>query len=893
MQIPSVTKMHCLLIVLVFAGATTWASGIAPKLQSLAHHEAAQVFIENAGQFDQRVDYCFKTRDAVIWINGTSATYRLLQPVGGTALMSPYLRQLVITSEFVGANKTPESLEGERAAARFNFLRGNSPNGWYKNVAAFASITYRELYPGIDIEYRGAGGNLEYDLHMAAGADLSIVKMSFTGVMSSAVTESGYLELETAWGRIRKQIPLAYQDVGTTRRQVPIRFTLSEDGMVGFATDAAYDRSLPLLIDPLLSFSTYLGGGSTEISNDLAIDAEGNIYLAGMTTSGNFPAMNQAYGSGAFSTGDAFVSKFSPSGDLIFSTIIGGNDEDVAAKIEVDDAGQSYITGGTSSSDFPAVSALKDTIGGTRDAFVIKLNASGSDLLYSSYLGGGAGEDGAGEDGIAIGLDPNGHVYVAGITSSTDFPTVNAYQDTLAGKRDLFVTKISTGCDALLYSTYLGGHLTDDAFDMQVDCSGCVYLTGETASFDFPTVNAFQSGSGGFTDAFIAKLSAGGDQLVYSTYLGGSGADAGRGLEVDSSGDVVVVGITGSTDIPTESPWQAALLGSSDCFVAKLAADCSALVFGTYLGGAASDGAIDCALDQQGYIYLTGRTSSADFPEVDSFQDGYGGGGDAILVKFSPDGDSLLFSSYLGGNSLEEGAAVAVGQINQIALTGTTISSDFPILNAYQPSLSGAPDAFLTVVSQGCPDSDADCICDLIDNCPNDYNPGQEDYDGDGIGDACDNCSSLPPCVTADDTLFVKTSGVLRFSPSVSDPEGDSVSVSFMVYPTWCDEIEDSLICLAPATLETELVTMSASDSCGASACSTHVKVFLCGDVDLGGTVNIADAVSLIAYIFGTGPAPPVYAADVDCGGTVNIADAVYLIGFIFGGSPPCEGCYD
>jgi hypothetical protein len=339
------------------------------------------------------------------------------------------------------------------------------------------------------------------------------------------------------------------------------------------------------------------------------------------------------------------------------------------------------------------------------------------------------------------------------------------------------------------------------------------------------------------------------------------------------------------------NPIQSNLLGTSDMFIARFAPAGGSPLWATFLGGTGADGAFDCAVDSAGGIHVVGESRSSDFPLRDSIQATYGGQGDAVVLRLNTDGDSLEFSSYFGGSGLDEGYGIAVSQQGRVVITGITTSADLPLVDAYQPSWGGNLDGFLASLTWGCADTDGDGICDDEDNCPVDFNPLQGDYDGDGQGDSCDLCSSLAPEIDIDDTLFVKTGGELIFLPTVSDPEGDSIAIDYLDYPTWCQPAGDSLFCTAPGNRDLDTLTFSAADSCSGDTAMTEILVFICGDVDQSGSVNVADPVYLVMFIFGSGTPPPFYAADVDCSGSINVADAVYLIRFIFGGPPPCDGC--
>ena len=334
---------------------------------------------------------------------------------------------------------------------------------------------------------------------------------------------------------------------------------------VGFQV-AAYDATQRLIIDPVLVYSTYLGGSLFDRGEDIAVDSSGNAYVTGRTFSTDFPTASpfQAFNAGT-STGDVFVTKLNAAGNaVVYSTYLGGSDDDFGPDIAVDSSGSAYVTGRTDSTDFPTTNPFQATFGGGTfgggDAFVTKLNATGSALVYSTYLGGSGNENTISETG-GIAVDASGNAYVTGDTASTDFPTASPFQAALGGTSgfpDAFVTKLNAAGSALVYSTYLGGSGTERGFDIALDASGNAYVTGDTNSTDFPTASPIQGTQAGGDDAFVAKFNPAGSALVYSTFLGGSSTDESFGIAIDTSGNAYIAGETFSTDFPTVNPFQAA-----------------------------------------------------------------------------------------------------------------------------------------------------------------------------------------------------------------------------------------------------------------------------------------------------------------------------------------------
>ncbi|HVX63807.1 MAG TPA: SBBP repeat-containing protein, partial [Pirellulales bacterium] len=469
-------------------------------------------------------------------------------------------------------------------------------------------------------------------------------------------------------------------------------FVLEGADRVGFAV-GAYDASLPLVIDPVLDYSTYLGGSDYQFGNAIAVDAAGNAYVTGYTGSTDFPVTP-----GAYQTSDAgeaaFVAKLSAAGaGLVYCTYLGGSDDDRGNALAVDAAGNAYVTGYTGSTDFPVTSGAYQTSIGAHgeDAFVAKLSADGAVLVYSTYLGGSLSDEGYG-----IAVDAVGASYVTGYTQSTDFPaTPDAYQTSKAGYDDGFVAKLSADGANLVYSTYLGGdNYNTDSHDIAVDGAGNAYVTGITESANFPvTPGAYQTSfGGGYRDAFVAKLSVDGASLVYSTYLGGSLSDEGYGIAVDAAGNAYITGVTFSDDFPiTPGAYKTSLGGwVRDAIVAKLSADGASLVYSTYLGGGGSQGN-SIAVDGAGYAYVTGEAGSSGFPTTpDAYQTIYGGGHDAFVAKLSVDGASAVYATYLGGVISDVGSGIAVDGDGNAYVTGYTESRDFPVTpGAFQTSSAG------------------------------------------------------------------------------------------------------------------------------------------------------------------------------------------------------------
>jgi hypothetical protein len=603
-------------------------------------------------------------------------------------------------------------------------------------VPNYAKVRYRSVYPGIDLIYYGNQQQLEYDFVVSAGADPDKILLDFQGATKPALDRSGDLVIHTAAGDLRWHKPIAYQEVNGDRKLIACSY-LRKGQRLGF-TLAAYDRTKPLIIDPVLVYSTYLGGSGSRFSyipgesgNAIAVDKNGNAYVTGQTPSGDFPAKScfQCFRKGVNAV---FITKFDSTGKLVYSTYLGGSGGilyaptggiysygDAGRGIAVDSNGNAFITGYTTAPNFPVKNAFQSSLRGVVNAFVTKLDAAGSALTYSSYLGGGYVDT-----GFAIAVDAYGSAYVTGATQSANFPTKNAVQKQAARcgnfpscGRNAFVTKFNVAGSALVYSTYLGGsgNLTSGAGDqgngIAVDAYGDAYVTGSTTSTNFPTKNALQGqnrSTNGGSNAFLTKFDAAGSALVYSTYLGGSthynlgtSGDAGFAITVDAGRNAYITGYTDSLDFPTKYPFQKGLSSSDgNAFVTKLNCAGTALGYSTYLGGGGDRGN-GIAVDTHGDAYVAGSTGG-NFPTKNAFQGTFKGYQDAFITKFNAFGTGLIYSSYLGGSGYmgDKGNAVAVDSAGNAYVTGFTNSIDFPIKNAFQSELKDARgNAFVTKIS--------------------------------------------------------------------------------------------------------------------------------------------------------------------------------------------------
>jgi hypothetical protein len=549
--------------------------------------------------------------------------------------------------------------------------------------------------------YYGNQGELEYDLVVAPGADPDGIALSLEAEPAAAavVCRDGDLVVATAGGEFRLRRPVAYQEAAGLRQEVAVRYALETTGdgrhRVCFEV-AAYDDSRALVIDPVFAYSTYLGGTGVEQGYGIRVDATGHAYACGRTESLDFPRAGTPYQAALDGFADAYVTKLDPTGTgLVYSTYLGGLYADSAVAIAIDPSGNAYVAGATGSLDFPTTAgAFQTTCGGALDAFVAKLGPDGSQLLYSTYLGGSRTEGLA-----AIAVDGTGRAYVGGDTFSANFPTQGALQPFQGATTDGFVARFSPGGSALEYSTFLGGSDSDGVEGIDVDSSSNAYVAGETRSTDFPvTSKPFQRANRGEWDAFATKLNPDGTALVYSTYLGGSSDDRAFAI-AGWNGSAYLTGSTESSDFPTKSatfPWRR---GYSDAFVTRLHATGSKLYYSTFLGGEEDDYGMGIAVDAGGSACVVGTTYSLGFPTTFAPQSRFAGGSvDAFVTRFLSGGPRLGYSTYLGGDLCDYGEGVAVDNADCAYVTGSTQSGNFPA-SGFQQFLAGASDGFVTKVS--------------------------------------------------------------------------------------------------------------------------------------------------------------------------------------------------
>jgi Abnormal spindle-like microcephaly-assoc'd, ASPM-SPD-2-Hydin/Beta-propeller repeat len=671
-------------------------------------------FEANRGQSDRQVKFLARGRGYTLFLTPHAAVLKLSK-----AGQAPGETPAVLRMKLAGANREPEITGLGELGGKSNYFIGNDPKKWRTNVPNYAKVRYRNAYPGVDLVYYGNQQQLEYDFVVAPGADLRAITLDLAGGAQTGaplqIAGNGDLVVPTGGGEVRFHKPVVYQaDERSARQSVDGRWVLKGASRAGFEV-AAYDLRKTLVIDPVLSYSTFLGGSGNDDAQGIAVDSAGNAYVSGGALSTDFPTLNPFQPTNHGGT-DAFVTKLNPSGSaLVYSTYLGGSGYDSTWGMTIDASGNVYVAGSTGSKNFPTTPGAFQTVcaqcsNAASDLFVTKLNTTGSALVYSTFLGG------TGNDrflqGIAV--DTVGHAYVTGWTTSSNFPTTpGAFQTTLHGSTAAFVTEFNPSGSALVYSTYLTGNGSDLGAGLALDSAGNAYISGYTSSTDFPTTpGAFQTTSHGGFDAFVTKVNPTGSGLVYSTYLGGSSTENANTIALDSSGNAYVTGFTCSADYPiTPGAFQITYKAGScsnlggTVFVTALNATGSALLYSTFLGGTGNDVAFAIAVDAANVAYLTGRTSSADFPTTHgALQTIYGGGSDVFLAELSGTGSTLLYSTYLGGSGSESAFSIALDTSGSVYLAGRTLSANFPTTpGAFNPTCSkcGAVHGFAAKFAAG------------------------------------------------------------------------------------------------------------------------------------------------------------------------------------------------
>jgi len=646
-------------------------------------------FEQNAGQTDPRVDYLARGRHYAIFLSREGAVLSLR---GHT-----HKRRDVVKLGFAASNPAPIAEALDRLEGESHYLQGNNPHAWRTHVPSFGKVRYRDVYPGVDVVYYGQEQKLEYDLVVAPGSDPSLIRLVLEGADRLDVDRSGDLLIALHGRELRMHKPVVYQNGETGPEPIAGGYTLLADNSVGFKL-GAYDRNRPLVIDPILGFSTYLGGDRDDEGNGIAVDAAGNVYVTGLTESTDFPESSSPFQNDPRGKEEAFVTKLNPAGGgIVFSTYLGGDGDDIGNAVAVDSAGFVYVTGLTKSTNFPTPGAAVQRVfqGGETDCFVTKLTPGGGEAIFSTYLGGNDRDR-----CTAIALDAAGNAHVVGVTKSSGFPkSGGVFRPERDGGEEGFITKYNAAGSAILFSMVLGGGGDDGIEDLALDSAGNIYTVGYTKSDRFPvTPNAVQGKRAGDSDAFASKLSPDGGSLLYSTFLGGNNDDIARGIALDSQGNIYVTGLTNSFNFPTsQGAFQRFFFGGTyDAFLTKYDAQGRG-VFSTYIGGEGEDLANSIAVDSLGLATIAGVAKSFFFPVV-SGQINYGGGpSDAFVTQFNTNGSDLLDSTYLGAGGADEIRGLAIDSLGRVYVTGFTNSNAFPVTQGvFQGARRNGTNAFVT-----------------------------------------------------------------------------------------------------------------------------------------------------------------------------------------------------
>jgi hypothetical protein len=655
--------------------------GLSPRAPG-ASGPAPLAFIANAGQADGRALFYARTSGYTLWLTREGLVFdRVEQGAPGGP------RRSASRIAFRNADHKARISASDPLDYRVSYFYGRDESEWKTGIPTSRAVVYDNLYDGIDLKVYGTEREVEYDWVVAPGGRPGDIRFVVAGGRDAALDREGNLVVGTDAGRIVHRRPVAYQLIDGRRADVRVAFRETADGSYGFSV-GAYDPRFELTIDPLvIVYGTFLGGSQQDFGTRIAVDRSGAIYLAGITLSGDFPPEL-----GTQPRTDSFVTKLSADGaSLIYTAFFpAANEYLMFTAVDVDAKGFAYVTGITRSSSFPIKNAFQPEFGGDFDGFVLKLTRDGQGLVYSSYIGGSSQEG-----GYVIKADAAGAAYVGGYTYSRDFPRKKALQSAFGGLMDGFIAKVDPSGSTLSYSSCLGGNNYDSLYAIQIAADGGLILGGATSSPNFPRRAAFQkSYGGGYEDAFVAKLSAAGNALVFSTYLGGGGADRVTALAVDATGAIYVTGDASGT-FPVRNAFQTVRKGGYEAIVAKIDPKGRSLLYASYLGGAGHESGYGIAVDADGAVCVAGFTESLNFPLRNPYQPSRKGSEDCFLAVVDPTGSKLRFSSYLGGQYRETCLDMKPGADGALYMTGGTKSPDFPVPGAYQAALGGDVDAYI------------------------------------------------------------------------------------------------------------------------------------------------------------------------------------------------------
>jgi hypothetical protein len=705
-------KSHSVIFVLLFSLAVAGASLGQPAitengsfaLKSIDYYSRALAFTQNDGQFGEETRFRAEAGGATIFLCDNEVAYLFSRDTdellddgitGARELPHKFNRPrykkefTMLKAHFIGANEDVEVIGEELLSQYNNYFLGNDPAEWRTDVPNYESITYRNIYPGIDLKYYGDGKSLKYDFIVHPGADPSSIEIHYEGAEELNVNASGDLEAVTEFGPAFEKTPYIYQIIDGVKHEISGRYELKSNGSFGFALNDVYNPSHPLIIDPELVFSSYLGGESVDNCSCVAVDSDGCVYIAGETNSYYMPVYNAFQDEFQLGMWDGYIAKFSPLGHtLIYCTYLGGRNDELLWDIDIDSNDNLCITGQTWSQNFPIFNAYLDhVINFSSMGFITKFVPAGNSLVFSTYFGGSGGDA-----CYALDQDDQDHIYVAGPTASSDFPMVNPIFGVLNNSTDGFVSKFSPDCLNLLFSTYIGGSNNDQIYDLKIDNFGGIHIAGTTYSEDFPLIRPPLPQYGTDRDGFAAKISPSLDSLDYSTYIGGNSTGDAFCIDADSDGNSFIGGWVWYS-IPLQNPIDSIRAGAEG-FILGIYSYGDSIIFGTYFGGSSVDMIRDIYVQNDGSIHVTGFTRSDDIPLSNPYDDILDGEVDCLIATISGSRDSLIFGTYFGGSADEDSYGIEVNGSGDIYVSGFTSSTDFPVVNACFGSYNDAQDAF-------------------------------------------------------------------------------------------------------------------------------------------------------------------------------------------------------
>ena len=692
-------------------------------------------FIQNQGQADSEIEFYANTFAGNVMATGNGEiVYSLVRNENNKgqndfAQSTVKSKVAILKESFIGSGGT--TIKGEeRSDSKINYYIGNKEN-WKTGISSYQSITFGEIYNDIELRLKAYGRNVEKLFIINPGGRVSDIKVKLEGASGLEINKSGELEICTLPGSLKFTTPYAYQEINGNRNEVDVEFKIASenksqqlDFVYGFEV-GAYNKNYPLVIDPLLA-STFIGGWDYDSGNSIKIDKDGSVFVAGYTYSSNYPVVSGSFDTSLNGSYDVFVSKLNNDlSSMLSSSFIGGSSYDYGNSLTIDSTGNVFVTGYTSSANFPLASKVYgspyyySSFSGYYDVFVLKLNNDLSSLLASRYLGGTSADY-----GNSIAVDSEDNVFVTGYTSSSNFPVAsqvysngyyNIYDSSYNGSYDVFVSKLDNSLDSLIASTFIGGSSDDSAYSAAIDSGGSVIVTGNTYSSGYPvTSGSYDTSYNGSSDVFVSKLSNDLSGILASTFIGGSNNDYGRSLDVDSDGNILVTGNTYgysyySNLYPTTSgAYDTIHNGYYDVFVSKLSGNLDSLLASTFIGGYDYDVGNSLDIDSSGNVFITGYTygyssNTNNYPATSSAFDAiHNGYYDVFVSKLSSNLNSLLASTFIGGGDNDRGNSLAIDSSGNVFITGysygySSSSNNYPATSgAFDTTHNGYYDAFIS-----------------------------------------------------------------------------------------------------------------------------------------------------------------------------------------------------